>query len=403
MDWQCCARVVATSFLVCIGVRAEETLTLQDALARARERGPAARSAAFLVEEARGRQRTAELRPNPVLEAAAGPEEAEGEGPELDLTLSQDLQVGGRRSALLAGGEADLARATAEADGFLRDLLARVAEAFVRARQADERVRLAGEVETQARQLAEAIERRYQAGDVAVLEANLARSALARALSDRAAAEASRTAELQELKRLLGVPAGEDLHPVGDLLPPPAAESSTLLQAARGRPEVRLRAAELAAADASLRLAQAERRPDVGLSARYDREEGDGTFFAGVRLTLPVANRGQGLAQEAAARKSRLTVEQEAALRAVQVDVEGARAAYGSAREAVTALQEGALPQLEENERLSARSYEVGQIGLAEYLLIRRELRETRAVYLDRLLEAALAWIRLQASTGGWS
>ena len=66
-------------------------------------------------------------------------------------------------------------------------------------------------------------------------------------------------------------------------------------------------------------------------------------------------------------------------------------------------LREEALPQLEENERLSARSYAVGQIGLAEYLLIRRELRETRALYLDRLLDAALAWIRLQASTGGLS
>jgi len=401
MEWRVYVRVPVL-FLLASGVRAEEALTLQDALARARA-APAARSAALQIEEARGRLRTAELRPNPVLEAAAGPEEADGQGPELDLGLSQDLQMGGRRSARLAGAEADLARATAESDGVLRDLLTQVAEAFVRARQAEERIRLAEEMEAQARQLAEAIERRYQAGDVAVLEANLARSALARATSDRAAAEASRSGALLELKRLLGVPAGETLRLIGDLLPPPPGEPGILLQAARGRPEVRVRAAELAEAEAALQAAQAERRPDLGVSARYEREEGDGTLFAGVRLTLPLANRGQGLAQEAVARRSRLSLEQEMTLRAVDVEVEGALAAYGSARAAVTVLREDALPQLEENERLSARSYAVGQIGLAEYLLIRRELRETRAVYLDRLLEAALAWIRLQASTGGLS
>ena len=52
-----------------------------------------------------------------------GREEAEGQGPELDLGLSQDLQVGGRRDAHLASATADLARATAAADGVLRDLL----------------------------------------------------------------------------------------------------------------------------------------------------------------------------------------------------------------------------------------------------------------------------------------
>ncbi|HET9299543.1 MAG TPA: TolC family protein, partial [Candidatus Polarisedimenticolaceae bacterium] len=399
MAWRVCIRV-SLVVLVASGVRAEEVLTLPDALARARA-APAARSAALQVEEARGRLRTAELRPNPVLEASAGPEEAEGQGPELDLGLSQDLQVGGRRDAHLASATADLARATAAADGVLRDLLGRVAEAFVHARHGDEAVRLAGEVETLLRQVADATERRHQLGDVADLEVNLARAALARAASDRAAAEAHRTQDLAELKQLLGIPASESVRLTGDLLPPAPPDMSALLQAARARPDLRVREAEQAEAGAALRLAQAERRPDLGLLARYEREEGDGTLFAGVRLTLPIANRGQGLEQEARARQQRLTAEQGAALQAVEVEVEGARAAYTEARAAAAVLQEGALSLLEETERLSARSYEAGQIGLAEYLLVRRELSETRALYLERLLEAALAWVRLQTRTGG--
>lgn len=399
MAWRACPRVLLV-VLVASGVRAEEVLTLQDALARARA-SPAARSAALQMEEARGRLRTAELRPNPVLEASAGPEEADGQGPELDLGLSQDLQVGGRRDARLANAEADLARTTAAADGVLRDLLGRVAVAFVHARHGDETVRLAGEVETLLRQVADATERRHQLGDVADLEVNLARGALARAISDRAAAAAHRAQDLAELKQLLYIPASESVRLVGDLLPPAPPDTAALLEAARVRPDLRVRAAEQAEAGAALRAAEAEGRPDLGLLARYEREEGDGTFFAGVRLTLPIANRGQGLAQEARARQERLTAEQEAALRAVEVEVEGARAAYTESRAAVTALQEGALSLLEDTERLSARSYEAGQIGLVEYLLVRRELRETRALYLDRLLAAALAWVRLQTRTGG--
>jgi hypothetical protein len=40
----------------------------------------------------------------------------------------------------------------------------------------------------------------------------------------------------------------------------------------------------------------------------------------------------------------------------------------------------------------------VGQLGLPELLLIRREILDTRFQYLDALLEAALARIELDAS-----
>jgi hypothetical protein len=40
----------------------------------------------------------------------------------------------------------------------------------------------------------------------------------------------------------------------------------------------------------------------------------------------------------------------------------------------------------------------VGQLGLPELLLIRREILDTRSLYLDALLEAALARVELDAS-----
>ena len=63
-------------------------------------------------------------------------------------------------------------------------------------------------------------------------------------------------------------------------------------------------------------------------------------------------------------------------------------------------LELEALPGLEENERLTTRSYEVGQLGLPELLFIRHETLDTRAQYLDALLEAALTRVDLDATAG---
>ena len=63
-------------------------------------------------------------------------------------------------------------------------------------------------------------------------------------------------------------------------------------------------------------------------------------------------------------------------------------------------LEREALPSLADNEILARRSFEEGEIGLAELLLVRREAFELRNVYTERLLQAAIADIELQFQAG---
>ena len=70
----------------------------------------------------------------------------------------------------------------------------------------------------------------------------------------------------------------------------------------------------------------------------------------------------------------------------------------GGASAMIVDYQIEAIPGLDENERLTTRSFEVGQLGLLELLLVRREILDTRFQYLDALLEAALARVDLDAS-----
>ena len=73
-----------------------------------------------------------------------------------------------------------------------RRALEAVALAFFRTVHAQERVRLLADAETTAQQVLQIATRRYESGDIAVLDVNIAKTALTRARSTRMAADADR-------------------------------------------------------------------------------------------------------------------------------------------------------------------------------------------------------------------
>ena len=97
-------------------------------------------------------------------------------------------------------------------------------------------------------------------------------------------------------------------------------------------------------------------------------------------------------------RAARLRSDLEATRVRIDAEVRTAFDTYGRRIAAVRILEADAIPGLDENEQLTTRSFDVGQIGLPDLLLIRREILDTRFQYLDALLEAALARVDLDAS-----
>src|SRR5690349_20580762 len=95
------------------------TLTLEEALIRAREAAPAVRVARAWIEEARGRLVGARIRyrENPTVDVSAGPRSVEGSTlTDFDLGVSQLFETGGQRAARLAGAGAEIRREGAAAD-----------------------------------------------------------------------------------------------------------------------------------------------------------------------------------------------------------------------------------------------------------------------------------------------
>jgi cobalt-zinc-cadmium efflux system outer membrane protein len=111
-----------------------------------------------------------------------------------------------------------------------------------------------------------------------------------------------------------------------------------------------------------------------------------------------VFSKGQQLRAVGVARATRLRADLDASRARVRLEVRSAFETYSRRLAAVRVLETEALPGLDENETLTTRSFEVGQLGLPELLLIRREILDTRSQYLDALLEAALARVDLDAS-----
>ena len=395
------AAYAAASLIVLTSASADEgVLTLEAALARARQQSPAIASARGRIEEARGRLRGAStLRDNPVLESAIGRRSQSGTPADLDVGVSQAFELGGRRGARIAGAQAEVARAVASADDTMRLVLRQVADVFLRAVHGEQRVGVARAAETYAAEVHRIAERRHSAGDIAILEVNLAAGARARARSELLAAQASRAGALGDLRVLLNLPPGEPLSVAGELRERRNYELGELTARALERPDLRALEAELGAAEADIRLGRGFAWPDVSPAVRYERDQGQRVLWGGLTVTLPFFNRGQELRAVGEARAERIRKEIGSLRHAIQNEIKTALETYLLRVQAAEELQ-STVGLLDDNEDLARRSYEAGQIGLAELLLVRREVLETRLAALDRLLDAAQAGSELDSRAG---
>lgn len=379
----------------------EETLTLEQALSLARERAPSVLSARARIEESRGRLSTASLIRNPEVEAAAGGAiSGEPRSAKVDAGFLKDVELGGRRSSRIDVARAQLTSSVAEAEDVLRRAQREVAAAFFRGLQAQESLALLADAERIAEETLETARRRHEAGDVALLDVNLALAAAARARSDVHGARSKLVTSLAEIRVLLGFSSEEDVRLNGEVSTPRRFDLADLLEKALERADIRALQSEVEAANAELRLAQALAWPELGLGALYQREEGQDFLLGAIRLSLPLFDRGQGVQEEARARAGRLSQELDSRRRAVRVEVRAAYDVYEQQRAAVEELERDALRVVEENEALSKESYDVGQISMVELLLVRREMLEIRSDYLARRLDAAMASADLEATAG---
>ncbi len=370
---------------------AQVVLTLQETIARAREQAGAVVIARARIAEAEAAvpDASARFRDDPVIEGAAGPRSGAGtHAADLELGLSQQFETGGQRQGRIAGARAGVERQRAEAQQSARDVIFDAASAFLDGIAATERLQVTEETDSVSRELLNATERRYALGDIAAIDVNLARIDAARSAATLVAARADLTAAAGALRAILRLPVNEPIELRGSLELPPPPPVEGLAVSVDQRPEFGVLQAEVREAEAQAQLGRALRKPDLGFRIGYAREEADTILLGSLTVTLPAFQRGQGTLAAGLARVTRARLESEITRQAALAELRTAYAVYEQRAALAGALQRDAVPSVVDNEMLSRRSYEAGEMNLMDFLLIRRDALDTRMTVIDRRLEA---------------
>lgn len=364
-------------------MQATDSLTLSEALARARTARPRIAAAAALVERARGTARLGALVSNPTVQY-----EVDDNAPTQKLTATQPLAWLPRRAADLAAGRAGVARALADSVQLVADVARDVRRSFYGALAADQQLALAVDQATFADSLARLAARRAAAGDISDLERDqiALEASRARLVAQQAREEAEVARE--DFARAIAWdgppprPRGRLDEGIADSSRSPARIPLDSLSLVRGA------VADSLAAAYRLRSARIARIPIPGLvvGREWGGSSAGSNMILGLAVPLPVFSRGgesmqqaQGAADEFSALASEARRDGRARLASALARVEHSA---GRARFARDAL----LPEARRVRAGAVRLYEEGATSVLPVLdALRAEREVTRAAVTEAL------------------
>ncbi len=209
-------------------------------------------------------------------------------------TLTQPIPLGGKRAARRGEASAMAAEARASAEMKAREVEEAVGRAYFDLFLADRTLEVDAEIEATLHSLMVSASSRIAAGKGEQAEALRAQGEMLTVQSDREQAQARRTAASSKLVALLARPPGSVLGPTTEpgLLDGLASEEELRARALEQRPELAMARAGIARAEAALRMAEADKVPDLSVSVgemHMFRGMGVSDFlFLGVQGNLPI-------------------------------------------------------------------------------------------------------------------
>lgn len=363
---------------------------------------PALVEADAVGEAAQARARQARARPNPTLSLEA--ENAFGDGPfagygaaETTLSVSQDLELWGRRGARIGAAGAEAQAAALERDLAGIDAAGRLALTYAQAEAAARRADLAQEALTLAVADARAALALVEKGREPMLrgiqaesEAAAARAALEEAQAERAAAFARLTAVALLPRPVTAIPES--------LLDQTVEWGEPSLSVS---PAVRVAQARRMAAERRIAVERTAARPDVTASLglrRFEAENATALTF-GVSLPLPLFDRNRGNIDAARAEHRAADARLAQARLDEHADRAAALARLSASASRVSAADAGVAAG-DEAYRLSRIGFDAGRISQLELRTSRAALIAARNAAVDARLARVRAEIDLARLDG---
>lgn len=351
-----------------------------------------------MVDAAEARVRQARARPNPVLDMSL--ENAYGTGgysgtrnADTSLSVSQNLELWGRRSSRVASARADAGVALLQRDQTVTETAGRLALAYADAEAAQRRAELAKESLTLTLADARAAMALVSEGREPLLRGIQAESEAASARATLDEAEAERDAAYA----LLGALGMVDMQVTAisaSLLD--QAPSGSVIAAERS-PAVKVAEAQRTAAERRIAVEQAAAKPDVSVNVGVTRmAQGDTAMTFGVSVPLPLFNRNEGNI-DAARAEFRAAQARVASVRQEALSERMAATARLSASASRVGAADAGVSAAEEAYRLARIGFEAGRIS-------QLELRATRTALISArqgAVEARLSRVRAEIDLAG--
>ena len=249
------------------------------------------------------------------------------------------------------------------------------------------------------------VDKRFRAGEDTRLQANLAEVEADRARNEVRSLEEQLVQARAELATLLQLPPAELPAVRGELVAtPPPYTLDQLLGMVDTRPQFRAFGHREEAARKRLALERASVYPDVTLGVGTGREgpteaRENLTLFT-VSVPLPLFRRNATGIGRASSDLTRTQIEREVALRDARAQVTALWRTFESLRTRVARLRGSVLPRLDENQKLSQRALRAGEIGIAELLLVNRQLLDAQRDFYAALTEYETTRVTLEEAAG---
>ncbi len=325
---------------------------------------------------------------------------------EWSASFEQTFETAGQQGYRRRAAQAQIAGQIATLEETRRTVRAGVESSFVEVLALQERIATENASLGLIQDAARYVGKRVSAGEDSRLDGNLAQVEAVRARNQIGVLEEQLLEARARLGEQLQLPAGELPVASGTLAIASTRQytQAGLLAVVGQRPLLRALEYKEEAARQRLALERASRYPDVtvGLSTSREGPVGFQERVMGVSLSvpLPLFHRNAGAIGRAATDIAQARIERSAALRNSQANVSALWQRSRSLAERVQALRTAILPMLEQNQQLSRKSLEAGEISIVQLLLVNRQLLDGRKDLIDAEKDLRVTDIALRTAAG---
>jgi cobalt-zinc-cadmium efflux system outer membrane protein len=318
--------------------------------------------------------------------------------------ISQTLELGGKRQKRIDAANADSDLARAQFQIVVWQMTNDVKKKFYAVVLAESLLNLAKENQLTFAEILDHTREVFKLGEISGLDVRRLEVEKFKFDTDLANSERDYEIALRDLRFTLGgdyrvmnieVAGAVDYYQPYDFSP-----SELRDKALAARPD--LKAAQLSerAADASIRLQNAQKIPNVTVGAGIDQVPAGGSSYSvGFSIPIPLSDRNQGERAKALIQRMKAQNDQQLIANQVVSDVDKAFVAFEIQRRRVELYRSGILTKVNDIQRLTEFSLKAGESSILELLDAIRTRRDTLAGFYQTLFDYQTSLLDLELAT----